>query len=369
MPKFWSVRLMMFILAFTSPTSGLPLFLARMESGGGLYVLRVGAMIGKPPSVSLSEKVDMRGACSRSGTMGFCSASSRTIAPSSWSSIARPVTCAVDTSAISSDPSPGRERILLNALRTSSITWRSKAMMSAATVNADKKMAVAATSSPAMSGRDTSPPTMPPLPGKARLINPRLERRNTLTLTICIAPNLFSKDWKIITARKRNDSGRSRYPTPNKDERSSYTEAPTAPPVPSCASTKKTAIARRKIALTLRNAPAEIEGTTAMSLALESRLFDFPFFSRSDFFPPLAAIYFRLYRSMIPRPLASAVGMFRSIERALQPEHVLYILPYDLNVLRHIEDRYKSYYGRDKGHKSRSVLQVSRYPYQYQPLW
>ena len=170
-----------------------------------------------------------------------------------------------------------------------------------------------------------------------------------------------------MTARKRKESGSSKYPMPRSEDRNVYAEAPIAPPAPICARTRKPAIARKKIALTLRIAPEEIYARTDTPSVFWSLLFDLPPFSRSDFFPPFAAIY-RVSAHDTTRACAFTARVLCREADIASPACPLYTFKDSID-FGQFKDKYKSYYGRDKGHKNRSLLEISRQSYHYEPLW
>ncbi len=154
-------------------------------------------------------------------------------------------------------------------------------MMSAATINAERKMTVAETSKAATSGLAIAPPMRPPLSGRNNPTSPSAERRKTKILTLSIRPNLFSKLRKSATARSIRESGKSMYPTPSSCVRIEKRIEPTAPPISKAASARKIASAIAITAATPRSASTLIGNVRSSGT---SAFFRFPFladFSRS----------------------------------------------------------------------------------------
>ena len=205
----------MFMLAFTSPTSGFPLFFARSETGGGVYVLPVAAIMGNPASVSFLFICAV--GVERDTPVAFSVSSY--VETGAWSSSCGSPTTGTSSTDVSVYSGVDERALRTHAKRAPKCT--SNAITSATVIKAIKKSTLATVSTAASAGVEIAEPNTPACVGNAISMSPRLESKNIPMLTSCTQPKFRSNDLNINTASKMSESGSNKYPTPRSQERES----------------------------------------------------------------------------------------------------------------------------------------------------
>ena len=185
MPKFWSVRLMMFAFALMSPTPGLPRSPSRSETGGGAYApVRARAVTFPPMFFSFPIRVfcaSLSPPCS-SGNSSSCSGAA-VVSVSSCATTSSRENPTIRGPAFFSRPRFHHAAILSTGMDASNII-RMALTKQAARITMDVY-----TSKTRASGALTALPSSPPCTGKISSMMPSPEKKSMKTPIVFLTGN------------------------------------------------------------------------------------------------------------------------------------------------------------------------------------